>query len=54
MSIFTSGFLVGVLTLLPFAIFVGLVGLEIAVSLIQAYVFCILTASYIKDAIDLH
>ncbi|UZJ57648.1 hypothetical protein CBS101457_006976 (mitochondrion) [Exobasidium rhododendri] len=51
---FTSGILIAVITLLPFAIFVGLIGLEIAVSFIQAYVFCILTASYLKDAIDLH
>jgi F-type H+-transporting ATPase subunit a len=36
------------------AIFIALVGLEIAVSLIQAYVFTILTCSYLKDAIELH
>lgn len=41
-------------TLLPFGIFTALIGLELAVSVIQAYVFCILTCSYIKDAIDLH
>lgn len=51
---FTSGIIAAVITLLPFSIFVALIGLEIAVSFIQAYVFCILTASYIKDAIDLH
>lgn len=53
-QLFTSSILVAVVTLIPFAIFVGLVGLEIAVSLIQAFVFCILTCSYIKDAIELH
>jgi F-type H+-transporting ATPase subunit a len=51
---FTSGIIAAVITLLPFAIFVALIGLEIAVSFIQAYVFCILTSSYLKDAIDLH
>lgn len=51
---FTSGILAAVITLLPFSIFVALIGLEIAVSFIQAYVFCILTSSYLKDAIDLH
>ena len=51
---FTTGIIAAVVTLLPFAIFVALIGLEIAVSFIQAYVFCILTASYLKDAIDLH
>lgn len=51
---FTSGVISAVITLLPFSIFVALIGLEIAVSFIQSYVFCILTASYLKDAIDLH
>lgn len=51
---FTSGVLMAVLAILPFSIFLGVTALEIAVSFIQAYVFCILTASYIKDAIDLH
>lgn len=51
---FTNNILIAVFALLPFAIFIGIVALEIAVSFIQAYVFCILTASYIKDAIYLH
>src|SRR6266478_6447781 len=42
------------LTLLPFALFLALCGLEIAVSIIQAYVFVLLVMSYIKDAIYLH
>lgn len=50
----TSGVLLFFVTLLPMAIFIALVGLEIAVSLIQAYVFTILTCSYLKDAIELH
>lgn len=50
----TSGILLFFVTLLPMAIFIALVGLEIAVSLIQAYVFTILTCSYLKDAIELH
>nr|WBU10855.1 ATP synthase F0 subunit a [Malassezia vespertilionis] len=53
-TLFTMNILVSVLTLIPFSIFIAIVVLEVAVSLIQAYVFCILTASYIKDAIDLH
>lgn len=51
---FTKGPLVAVLAVIPFSIFIGIVALEVAVSFIQAYVFCILTASYIKDAIYLH
>ena len=51
---FTSGVVMSIITILPFSIFVGLIGLEIAVSFIQAYVFTILTSRYIKDALDLH
>lgn len=51
---FTSGVIIATLAILPFGIFLGVTALEIAVSFIQAYVFCILTASYLKDAIDLH
>ena len=53
-QLFSSSILVSILTLIPFSIFIGLIGLELAVSLIQAYVFCILTCSYIKDAVYLH
>jgi F-type H+-transporting ATPase subunit a len=53
-SLFSAGLIVAVLTLIPFAIFVALIGLELAVSVIQAYVFVVLTSSYIKDAIYLH
>lgn len=53
-KLFTSSILVFFITLIPFAIFIGLCGLEIAVSIIQSYVFCILTSSYLKDALDLH
>lgn len=51
---FVSSVIVSLFTIIPFIIFTGIVGLEIAVSFIQAYVFCVLTCSYIKDAIDLH
>lgn len=53
-KLFMSSIIVFIITLIPFVIFVALVGLELAVSVIQAYVFCILTCSYLKDAIDLH
>lgn len=51
---FTSGIIMAIVAILPFSIFLGIVALEVSVSFIQAYVFCILTASYLKDAIDLH
>lgn len=53
-QLFTAGVLTAVLTLIPFTIFVALMILEVAVSLVQAYVFTVLTASYLKDAIELH
>lgn len=53
-QLFTYNILTAILTLIPFAVFVSLIGLEIAVSFIQAYVFVVLTSSYIHDAIELH
>jgi F-type H+-transporting ATPase subunit a len=53
-KLFTGNLLIAILTLVPFAIFLALVGLEIAVSLIQAFVFTLLVCSYLRDAIELH
>jgi F-type H+-transporting ATPase subunit a len=56
-----SGFLYPLLSLtgfiiliVPGTLFIALVGLEIAVSFIQAFVFNLLLCSYLKDAIYLH
>lgn len=53
-QMFTGGVLLAIITLIPFALFLAIIGLELAVSFIQAYVFTLLFLSYIKDAIDLH
>nr|YP_009710617.1 ATP synthase F0 subunit a [Amanita bisporigera]QFZ98566.1 ATP synthase F0 subunit a [Amanita bisporigera] len=53
-QLFTGSLIVAVITLIPFAIFLALIGLELAVSLIQAFVFTLLVCSYLKDAIELH
>jgi len=53
-QMFSSTLIVCVLTLIPFTLFLAIMGLELAVSFIQAYVFVILTCSYIKDSIELH
>ena len=53
-QLFSSSLIIATFTLIPFSIFIALIGLEIAVSIIQAYVFILLTSSYIKDAIELH
>lgn len=53
-QMFASGLITFVITLIPFTIFVSLLGLELAVSVIQAYVFSILVCSYLNDSIHLH
>lgn len=53
-QLFNSGIVIAILTLIPFALFLALCGLELAVSIIQSYVFVLLVMSYIKDAIYLH
>uniref|UniRef100_UPI0030FDF8B4 ATP synthase F0 subunit a n=1 Tax=Singerocybe alboinfundibuliformis TaxID=1346812 RepID=UPI0030FDF8B4 len=53
-KLFSGSLIVAVLTLIPFAIFLALIGLEVAVSLIQAFVFTLLVCSYLRDAIELH
>jgi F-type H+-transporting ATPase subunit a len=53
-QMFTSTIIIAVLALIPFTLFVAIIGLELAVSVIQAYVFSLLLCSYLKDAIELH
>ena len=53
-KMFSGGIIIFILTLVPFTLFLAITGLELAVSFIQAYVFVLLTCSYIKDAIELH
>lgn len=53
-QMFSASLIMFVVTLIPFAFFLALIGLELAVSFIQSYVFVLLTCSYIKDAIELH
>lgn len=53
-KLFSGSLIVAIITLIPFVIFLALIGLEIAVSLIQAFVFTLLVCSYLRDAIELH
>jgi F-type H+-transporting ATPase subunit a len=53
-SIMSKGFLFFLVGLLPLSFIVAFSLLEIAVCWIQAQVLIILTASYIKDSLDLH
>jgi F0F1-type ATP synthase membrane subunit a len=43
-----------VISVIPFAFIIAFTGLELAIAFIQSYVFCMLTASYLNDAINLH
>nr|YP_009672647.1 ATP synthase F0 subunit 6 [Dictyopteris divaricata]QDB64132.1 ATP synthase F0 subunit 6 [Dictyopteris divaricata] len=53
-SMIGSGGLLLIVHIVPLAVLVVLFGLELAVSLIQAYVFTILSCIYINDALVLH
>jgi len=53
-NIMTSGIIFFFLALLPLAFIIAFSGLELAIALIQAQVFVVLTCSYIKDALELH
>lgn len=49
-----GGVVAGVSALLPLLIIFILTFLEVAVCVIQAYVFTLLTCIYLNDAINLH
>jgi ATP synthase subunit 6 len=53
-AIIRGGGMLFVAHLLPLAVLVLLIGLELGVALIQAYVFTILTCIYLHDGIHLH
>jgi len=50
----TAGGLLSVLSIIPLLIIVFITILEMGVALIQAYVFCLLTTTYLNDTIHLH
>lgn len=53
-NIMSKGFIYFFLGLLPLLFIVAFSGLEIGIAFIQAQVFVVLSASYIKDALELH
>ncbi len=50
----TAGGLMTIVGIFPFLIVLFITILEIAVAVIQAYVFCLLTTIYINDSVHLH
>ncbi len=53
-NIMSSGIIFFILGLIPLAFIIAFSGLELAIAVIQAQVFVVLTSSYIKDGLDLH
>ena len=53
-NIMTSGVIFFILGLIPLTFIIAFSGLELAIAVIQAQVFVVLTSSYIKDGLDLH
>ncbi len=53
-NIMTSSVIFFFIGLLPLAFILAFSALELAIAVIQAQVFVVLTCSYIKDALDLH
>src|SRR5215471_137628 len=53
-NIMTSGIILFFVGLIPLAFIIAFSGLELGIAFIQAQVFVVLTASYIRDSLDLH
>lgn len=53
-NIMASGILFSIVGLVPLTFIIAFSGLELAIAIIQAQVFVVLTCSYIKDAVYLH
>lgn len=53
-QILSSGLMFFIVGLIPLGLIVALSGLELAIAVIQAQVFVVLSSSYIKDGLDLH
>lgn len=53
-NIMSNGLIYFFLGLIPLLFILAFSGLEIGIAFIQAQVFCVLSSSYIKDALDLH
>lgn len=49
-----SGGLLSILHVIPLGLLFILIGLELAIAVLQAYVFTLLTCIYLNDVLDLH
>lgn len=53
-TMLNAGGLLALLHLVPLVLLLALIGLELAISGLQAYVFTLLTCIYLNDVLDLH
>jgi len=53
-TMFSAGGIMYVLHLFPLVVIFCIIGLEIGIAMLQAYVFTVLTCIYINDALNLH
>jgi F-type H+-transporting ATPase subunit a len=50
----TGSVTIAIFSIIPFVLFLAIIGLELGVSIVQAAVFTLLVCSYIKNALELH
>nr|YP_009546259.1 ATP synthase F0 subunit 6 [Gelidium gabrielsonii]AYO27607.1 ATP synthase F0 subunit 6 [Gelidium gabrielsonii] len=53
-TMLSAGGLLAVFHVIPLGLLVALIGLELAIAALQAYVFTLLTCIYLNDVLDLH
>jgi F-type H+-transporting ATPase subunit a len=49
-----TGGILSILHLIPLIVIFAIIGLELAIAFLQAYVFTVLLCVYLNDAISLH
>lgn len=50
----SAGGVLAILHILPLVVIFAIIGLELAIAFLQAYVFTVLLCLYLNDAISLH
>lgn len=50
----SAGGLMALLHVIPLAVLLALIGLELGIAGLQAYVFTLLTCIYLNDVLDMH
>ncbi len=53
-NMINAGIIMFIVGLIPLTFIIAFSGLEVAIALIQAQVFVVLTSGYIKEGLDLH